>query len=149
METISTYVAGRTGNCHPDNVSLRCFASSAHHIRKPSTLMTLLEQKDFIATSGWSGFICEHHTLLFNDDTELEPASLLLWPYCEPMKQTLFCPLAKCCTKKALAVCRETLSVCMHHCHFFRQSVSINSIVITPQDNFLTPIRVKRLSWVL
>jgi len=53
------------------------FAAATHHIRKLSTLMALLEQKAFIATSGWSGFVRKHHPLLLNDGTQLEPASLL------------------------------------------------------------------------
>lgn len=144
METISTYVAGRTGNCLPPNVSLRCFASSAHHIRKPSTLMTLFEQKDFIATSGWFGFICEHHALLFNDDTQLEPASLLLFTLLWTNEANTLLPTGKMLHKKKhlLSVERRFQSACIIVI-FSDNQFQLIQLLSLPRTIFSSPLRLK------
>lgn len=54
---------------HLGDVFWWCFAWTAHHIRKLNIWMPLLEKKDFIWISGWSGFACGHHTLFLNDGT--------------------------------------------------------------------------------
>lgn len=133
---------------HPGNVSLWCFASAAHHVRKPNALMPLLEQKDFIATSGWSGFVCEHHTLFLNDGTQLEPASLLPWPYCEPLKQTLFCPPAtsswtkRCTTKHLLSGQRCSPAACIIVI-FSDNQFQLIQLLSLPKTIFLSPLELK------
>lgn len=132
-------VAGRTGDLHPGNASLGCFASAAQHVRKLSTLMPLLEERFY-------RFLFVSIVVSFS--TQLEPWGLLPCPYCEPLKQTLFCPAAtsdwaKCCpTKHLLSVQRLPPPACTSVI-FFRQSVSINLIVITPKAIFSSPLELK------
>lgn len=143
MESITRCIARRIGDLHLGDLFWWSFVWKAHHIRKLNTLMPLLEQKDFISTSGWSGFACEHHTPFLNDGTQLEPASLLPWPYCNPKKPTSHKWLKKMLHKKALAVWTKMLSVHVHR-HFFPRSISINSIVQSlPKTIFSSPLGLK------
>lgn len=85
---------------------------------------------------------------IISSSSQLEPRGLLPHLYCEPLKQTLFCPAAtsgwaKCCpTKHWLSVQRLPPPACISVI-FFRQSVSINLIVITPKAIFSSPLELK------